>query len=279
MSRGWATLKSERDTLIRELKQQLWMARYTLLRTLPKDLHRLLTSYHGCETREESWDWLDRAAEVIVEMAQPLPETLQSWGGERGMCPLCGEGSDSYYEHGFKLPEGLRRHLVGYGNTRQCVFTETAHKLALDDWRERFHEAEENERLERENKKQQRRSTETTYQIDPFGPPKLIDEDVYSRDKARTTEQMLFARKRLEDLGLEKRFESGVEAWVDERANWVVYADPRQPGRIDFTVWKKPLPKRRPVNSYNYRIQSFYLLDSWKNDLKKKYEARLPGDA
>jgi hypothetical protein len=105
-----------------------------------------------------------------------------------------------------------------------------------------------------------------------------MDEDVYSVEGARTSEQMLFATKRLEELGLEKRFASNVEAWVDERPHWIVYADPRTSGRIDFTVWKKPLPKRRPVRSYNYRIQSFYLLDSWKNDLKKKYESRLPGD-
>jgi hypothetical protein len=252
------------------------MARYTLLRTLPEDMHRLLTSYYDCETREESWDWLDRVAEVVMDMAQPLPGTVGSWDGERGMCPLCGGGSDSYYEQGFKLPEGLRRHLVGYGRTRQCAFTETAHKLALDDWFERFHEAEENQRVERENQKQQRRTIETTYQVDPFGPPKLIDEDAYSFEKARTTEQMLFARKRMGDLGLEKRFESNVETWVDERPNWIVYADPRTSGRINFTVWKKPLPKRRPANSYKYRIESFYLLDSWKNDLKRKYESRLP---
>jgi hypothetical protein len=279
MSRYWASPTDERDTLIRELKEQLWMARYTLLGTLSEDSRRLLTSYRDCKTREESWRWLDGVAEVIVETARPLPETVQSWGGERGMCPLCGEGSDSYYEQGFKLPEGLRRHLVGYGRTRQCIFTETAHKLALDDWFERFHEAEENQRVERENKKRQRRSTETTYQVDPFGPPKLLEEDVYSVEGIRTPEQMLFVKKRLEDLGLEKRLESNVETWVDDRANWVVYADPRQSGRIDFTVWKKPLPKRRPVNSYKYRIGSFHLLDSWKNDLKKKYEARLPRDA
>jgi hypothetical protein len=174
---------------------------------------------------------------------------------------------------------GKARHLVGYGRTRQCVFTETAHKLALDDWFERFHETEESQRVEREHKKQQRRSTETTYQVDPFGPPKLMDEDTYSGEGARTSEQMLFARRRLEQLGLEKRFESNVEAWVDERPDWIVYSDPRKSDRIYFTVWKKPLPKRRPVSSYKYRIRSFYLLDSWKNDLKKKYESRLSGDA
>lgn len=278
MSRYWTSPTDKRDALVTELKQQLWMARYALLRTLPEDSRRLLTSYHDCGTREESWHWLDQVAEAIVETARPLPETVQGWGGERGMCPLCGEGSDSYCERGFKLPEGLRRHLVGFGNTHQCVFTETAYKLALDDWFNRFHEAEENQRVEREVEKQQRRSTETTYQVDPFGPPKLMDEDVYSWNTARTKEQMLFVRKRLGNLGLKERLESNVEAWVDDRDNWIVYADPRQLGRIDFTVWKKPLPKRQPVNSYKYRIGSFHLLDSWKNDLKKKYEARLPRD-
>ncbi len=279
MSRYWISQGNADNPVIRKLKEELWIARHALLCTLPEPSRRLLTSYRECAVREESRDWLNRLAEMVVDMAQPLPQTVESWGGERGMCPLCSGGSDSHYEQGFKLPEGLRRHLVGYGRTRQCVFTETAHKLALDDWFDRFHEDEENERLVRENKKLQRRSTETTYQVDPFSPAKLIDETVYSVEGARTPEQMLFAMERLKALGLKKRYESNVEAWVDERTDWIVYADPRTSGRINFTVWKKPLPKRRPVRSYTYQIQSFYLLDSWKNNVQKKYESRLPKSA
>lgn len=264
----------DRDDVVRKLKDELWMARYALLRTLPAELHQLLISYHSCETRKESYRWLDRIAEAILGVAKPLPETIQSWSGPRGMCPLCGDGSSSPYERGFALPEGLRRHLVGYGNTHQCVFTETAVKLARDDWHNSFRESDEKERMDEQSRFQQRLSTETTYRIEPFGRPRLVDEHIYG--SSRTPEQMDQARIRLEALGFRKIVEANVEAWIDERAEWIVYADPRQSGRVDFSVWKKPLPKREPARTYKYRIGSFHLLDTWKNDLAAKYASRLP---
>lgn len=263
-----------RDDVIRELKNELWMARYALLRTLPDELHQLLISHRGCETRKASYGWLDRVAEAILKVAQPLPETIQSWSGPRGMCPLCGDESSSPYERGFALPEGLRRHLVGYGNTHQCIFTETAMKLARDDWQNRFEESEKKERRDKQDRLQQRRLTETTYRIEPFGRSELIDECISG--SSRTPEQMDQARMRLEALGFRKVVEANVEAWIDERAEWIVYADPRRLGRIDFSVWKKPLPKRVPVRAYKYRIGSFQLLDTWKKDLAGKYASRLP---
>jgi hypothetical protein len=264
----------DRDDVIRKLKDELWMARYVLLRTLPAELYQLLTSYHDSETREKSYRWLDRIAEAIVELAQPLPETIQSWGGSRGMCPVCGDGSSSPYERGFALPEGLRRHLVGYGNTHQCVFTQTALKLARDDWHNRFKESDEKEWRDKQSQLQRRLSTEAMYRIEPFGRPELVDEHIYG--PSRTPEQMDKARTRLEALGFRKIVEANVEAWIDERAEWIVYADLRQLGRIDFSVWKKPLPKREPARTYKYRIESFHLLDTWKNDLAAKYASRLP---
>lgn len=264
----------DRDAVIRRLKEELWMARYALLGTLPAELHQLLTNYHGCETRKESYGWLDRVAEAILELAQPLPETIQGLGGPRGMCPLCGDGSNSPYERGFALPEGLRRHLVGYGRSHQCVFTETAVKLARDNWDNRFKESEEKEWQDEQDRLQRRRLTETTYRIGPFGRSELIDEHIYG--SSRTPEQMDQARMRLEALGFRRVVEANIEAWVDERAEWIVYADPRQLGRIDFSVWKKPLPEREPARTYKYRIGSFHLLDTWKNDLAAKYAYRLP---
>lgn len=276
MARHWNTHVDQRDEIIRSLKDELWLVRYNLLRTLPDDLYGLLDGYRNCETRKEFYDWVDHVAVAIGDLAKPLPESLHGWGAPRALCPLCRGGSDSYYDRGFAIPEGLRRHLVGYGNTRKCVFMETAEKLALASCGDRFWEVEREEELEKMARVEQRISSETTYRIDPFQSPRLIDDGIFYGRGARTEDELEFAKERLKLLGLKEYVEGKVEAWVDEREDWILYADLRQSGRINFSVWKKPLPKRPPSQTYKYRIGSFFLLDSWKNDLQKKYESRLP---
>ncbi|HEX7803887.1 MAG TPA: hypothetical protein VF471_14145 [Pseudoxanthomonas sp.] len=252
------------------------MARYTLLNRLPPELYQLLSSYRNCEARSDTYRWLDIVAESILGHVQPLSGATSHSSNGRAMCPLCGDGANSYYEQGFSFPEGLRRHLVGYGNTHQCVFTDTAMKLASNDWKDRFSEEEENKRVEMEEKAQARRKVERMYRIDPLTQPKLADEGMFYGSVARTPQQMESTRNRMASLGLKCVVDGNVEAWVDDRDAWVVYADPRGEGRIDFTVWKKPLPKRTSANNYKYHVASFHILDSWKNELKKKYESRLP---
>jgi hypothetical protein len=52
---------------------------------------------------------------------------------DRARCPLCGGSSDNPHgEEGFAYPEGLRRHLAGSYNARQCNVVKAAVDLAWD---------------------------------------------------------------------------------------------------------------------------------------------------
>lgn len=51
--------------------------------------------------------------------------------GLRTPCPLCGERPvpSPYQRKGFKWPEGLRRHLMGFASTEKCLVTNSLHWL------------------------------------------------------------------------------------------------------------------------------------------------------
>ena len=178
----------------------------------------------------------------------------------------------SYNYDGFTLPEGLRRHLVGYGNTHQCLFTETAKKMARDYWNEQFSEMEAKIELQKQQDLRVRRQNESLFKITPFEEV-LYDENLWDKIP-RNEDQLNWAEHRLSELGFLKITEDRRISWLDEYENHVVYADLRENGRINFSVWKKPLPKRTS-NSYKHLVLRFYFLDTWKSNLKQKYEAQL----
>lgn len=64
-------------------------------------------------------------------MAEPIPEV--TWEA-RALCPLCRGGSTSPTDRGFKLPEGLLRHLTGERKAHECDIMVIARKLADEDW-------------------------------------------------------------------------------------------------------------------------------------------------
>ncbi|WAB92725.1 hypothetical protein OSS47_01690 [Pseudomonas citronellolis] len=268
-------VESDKDKIIDRLRDDLWMLRSNLIHLLPYETVQILSSYHGCLSRKDTYQWLDQISEKIIAYAQPLETKASGWGS-RANCPLCGRGADSPYQEGFALPEGLRRHLVGYGNTHQCLFTEVAEYLARDHWRDKFAESERLEREAEQKELVERRSKEALYQLDPFDGGHLLDEGISYGEKPRHAEDLDWAESRLHFLGMEKKINGNIQSWVDDRETFVVYADVRSAGRINFSVWKKPLPKRPPSNTYRYRLGYFYLLDNWKNNLKSKYESRLP---
>lgn len=111
----YPTSTDPRDDTIRWLRDELYMTRVTVL-SLAKSEHRqLLNSYHQRETRAESYAWESDVAGKIIDSASILPPEQGSYLGPRAFCPLCGDGSSSPYDTGFSVPEGLRRHLVGWG--------------------------------------------------------------------------------------------------------------------------------------------------------------------
>jgi hypothetical protein len=134
----FARPRVEVDPRVRELENELYMAHETILRLAPDEFHDLLKSYYSCKTRSEAYQWANEVAEAVIEKATPIEED-RGWG-LRAYCPLCREGAQSFYsyERGYSLPEGLRRHLVGFGRIRECSVMEVARKRARDYWNREF---------------------------------------------------------------------------------------------------------------------------------------------
>jgi len=80
---------------------------------------------------------------------------------------------------------------------------------------------------------------------------------------------MIWAEVCLASLGFETRIEKNVKSYISESDNFVVYADPRASGGIEFRAYMKRPARNEPT----YR--SFMLKDNWKNDILGKYECRL----
>jgi hypothetical protein len=261
---------------IRALSNQLREARYTILSLMPKAAQDALKSYLSCESRQETHGWLNRTAETVVALAHILPPEEGSYFSNRACCPLCGGEGSSPYERGFTVPEGLRRHLVGWGNIRPCEVLEAAFELAHEHWHEKFHAAEQIEKTQKEELLRQRKGSEILYRIAPDQEPKLIDEGPTFGGTFRNESELAWAEQRLAELGFQITCEDNVKSYTSERENWLVYADPRLNGKIEFTAYKKPLPKKaRGSYLRTATFKSFYIMDSWKNDIRGKYESRL----
>lgn len=117
-----------RDEKIRRLEDQLYDARKALLRLLPDETRTLLSGWRHNTSEKELDEWEHEIVEAITKLATPLPSTLLD--GPRAMCPLCSGGSSWPYTKGYALPNGLKRHLFGDGNTRSCSVTKHAFALA-----------------------------------------------------------------------------------------------------------------------------------------------------
>lgn len=270
----WNQQSAEEE--IRRLKSDLSMARFAIIELMPPEVGSLLRGYYSCASRNEGHAWLDAVVDPLIERALSSAPPPDRFGEQRAMCPLCGQGSSSPYAEGYSLPEGLRRHLVGWGNARRCIVMETVSNLARDHWDEKFAAAEQEGWRASQAAELQRRKTETLYRVSAGSDPKLLDEGSYSWSPSRSLEQLAFVEERLKSLGFQCLTDNNVQTWVDDRADCVVYADPRRAGRLEFEVWRKPLPKRISPNSrHRHMAGSFHLLDSWKKDLPEKYSHRV----
>ncbi|MEM5419650.1 hypothetical protein [Paraburkholderia ferrariae] len=111
------------------------MARATIISLARSpELAELLQHQFSCKTFDEVYDWAQRTADSIIESASRTENPAgRNWDGRlRVLCPLCGDGPQSPYDDGFLLDEGLRRHLLGTYNSRQCSVFRAAHEMALD---------------------------------------------------------------------------------------------------------------------------------------------------
>lgn len=264
------------DEEIRWLKSKLYQAQSAVIELMPGEIERMLYGFYSCESRDEGVAWKEKVTESLIELASSSAAPETAWGEHRANCPLCNRGSYSAYQEGFSLPEGLRRHLVGWGKNRRCVVMEVVSNMANDHWNEKFSAAEQEAWQADQGALAKRRKTEMLYRTSPYGDAKLLDEDSNSWAPSRTPEQLAWAEARLKFLGFLCVSERNTQSWVDEKDDYVVYADPRVAGKISFEVWRKPLPKRLKASSRLHHInKSFQLLDSWKNNLPSKYAERV----
>ena len=252
------------DKRLRELEKELQDVRRALVRLMPTEIADFLLSYHSCESESHYGSWQTAVVERICNLATPEPS--QSLIQERAYCPLCRQGSSWGYSIGFTLPEGLRRHLVGFGRTSMCPVTKAAFCLAFDYLQPRFAEAKAmTERVQAE-----RRNSERLYLVDLDSPPKLLDEFPLGYSyKARRPDGLAAAEERLHQLGFQTQFQQNVVCYKLEHGVHTVLADPRPVGRIDFVVHAPAGPGRKRENS------QFYLLDSWRKELTSKFQSRL----
>ncbi|MES2898693.1 MAG: hypothetical protein V4723_03140 [Pseudomonadota bacterium] len=234
-------------------------------------LRPLLRSYYECQARPETYSWPNKIASEIAGKV----DVIKSPSGDRAVCPLCRGESDSQYETGFSVPVGLVRHLTGSGNVRACTVMAAALSLARDYWNENFSHGEHLTAVEKGKLQQKRLATETLFSPGPDAKPELYDEKSPFEDPRNQAEK-LFALSRLEALHFTPLKVENVESFVDEREQYIVYADPRAKGNIDFKVYRRAAISAAKGSKAKFALIGNYRIpDRWKNDLEKKYQAWL----
>lgn len=233
---------------------------------MTEEAKKILWGYADCESQSDTRSWLNIAAVEIIQLAEAIPSELLH-SSNRAYCPLCKDGASVLYESGFKVPEGLRRHLIGWGNeNNQCIVFGAAMNLARDHWGDRFRErqAEEAASIARE-----RRRSEILYKIDANKAPVLIDEGI--RFDFRSVDDMAWAEDRLLALGFEIDVDRNVKSYTSESDTFIVYADPRRKYQIGFCIYLKQFAQVRAESPIDY----FGLSDRWTNSIEQKYQNRL----
>ena len=239
---------------------------------MPENVQRVLYSYRQCKTSEEGQNWRYNIIADLVDIAEALPpKTYASLG--RGVCPLCKRGPASAYYDGFTLPEGLRRHLEGYGNTQRCdVFS-----VLLSDINERLHAMfDEEDRIKEIEAKElikKRMATEILYKLGPDSDPVLIDGLFCSR--CRSHEELKYAEDRLDKLGFAMTASDNVKSYTRQYGDSIVYADPRQKGKIVFYVFLAERSGVKKKKTLRMSYQAYSIPDTWKHYIRDKYNARL----
>jgi hypothetical protein len=257
-----AAEKSAAEQRVSQLEEELYSARRVTVELMPDELAKLLKSYHSCTSPEELLQWKIEVVERIVSLAEIEPEA--SYFEKRGYCPLCKRGSIGSLP-GYKIPGGLEDHLWGGSHARRCPVTEAAFENAEFRLRNTFEASAEAAK----RKMDERRRTERVFLTDPSSPPKLLDEALDFFDKTRSSEELAAAEERLRSINFEVEVTDNVVAYKFRHEHYLVLADPRKAGRIEFGVFDSETSKGRAGP------ETFYLLDGWKNNLAAKFSWRL----
>ncbi len=258
--------ESTSEQTIKRLQDELLTARYVILSLMPESLRNLLTSYYNCKSREDTYQWDNMVAEKLLEYVEIIPYHPEN-GRERAYCPLCGEGSDDPYEKGYALPEGLRRHVAGEGNTKKCPVVEQIRHLAMAYWDSKFAEKERLEREESGKVLESRRANETLYIVSPHAKAKLIDEIGWSGDSHRDSAQLEWAESRLHELGVRKIVADRVVSYLYEDGELCIFANPIRQKSIEFYAYKMSTRGRAGHSHHRY-----VLPDRYVKGLRDKFE-------
>ena len=248
---------------IKKLEGELHTARHTILNMLPDELHQLLTSYYECKSEEETIRWEYMVAEKLLEHVKIIP--CDQWrSSDRAFCPLCGSGSQGPFDEGYAIPEGLRRHITGYGNVRRCSVFEQIHQLAEEYWDYQLAEQKRRENEKANILLKARKEKKNICLVGPDSMPVLIGGKSYSCTPLRNKEQLKWAEARLESLGFEKIIKDNEISYVYDDGEICIFANPLVQKRIDFQAYKC---------DSNVRSHSYTLPDYYKNKLKEKIES------
>jgi hypothetical protein len=177
------------------LSDALYSARRTILSLLPVETRTRLESYYDLKTWTDFHRWEREIVDHFVESARVLKESENSYFGPRACCPLCGSSTSAPYQEGFSLPEGLRRHLTGWGNVQQCDVLEHVFGMALDARREQFDNSRAEEEAQKKGVLAKRREHETLFDLGPVRGVTLIDEGLDFGSEPRDSGSLSFGRQ------------------------------------------------------------------------------------
>lgn len=129
----------------------------------------------------------------------------------------------------------------------------------------------------KKNECDKRRLIEETYVLGPGQKGKLLDEDIL---KLRGEESFKCILGRIKDLGFNHCINNREHTFIMEYDGYILYADPREEGAINISVYKKETEggtykKKKNRNNERYPVGNIKMQDSWKNDLKTKLTSRI----
>ncbi|RQY03754.1 hypothetical protein DF118_32325 [Burkholderia stagnalis] len=117
----------------RRLRDELFLVRDSLIHLMdPQDL---LTGHLGVRDDVQLDTWRRTALAAVMGSAQVRPGAeMGDPSYPRALCPLCRQGAQGIRDvRGYSVPGGLRRHLLGELNSRQCPVFKAAEAIALEN--------------------------------------------------------------------------------------------------------------------------------------------------
>lgn len=252
------------EARISELESELYSARMAVIELLPKPVRKVAQERHNPSSSQEFREWKRRLVETAIELAHDGPTFPADRGRHRVPCPLCRSTGNHWHRTGFLFPNGLEQHLTGYGNAKECPPMAEIRKLASRTYRKLLQEEMERERHLEANKE--------AFLLGPNQPPQLPHAKYGT---SRDEDSMQWAVDRILELGFAEERDGSVRAFVLKETRWVAYADPRQEGRIRFHVYPRGTEQDQEGET-GLTPEHFDILDTWKHDLKDKFNKRIP---